>query len=245
MQSRRVYRFRHIRTLKMKAAPGVEPGYGDLLGPCLTGRRLIPRFGRCIVLFGSDIKLADGGTLAPRAMKVGAHRSAASISSGAVMRPELATRGERFDMKMPVIVWPGYSDILKVDAFSPRSHRRAVWRFATYFQREFHYDFVQYGFEGHDDDYDHTAYLFAPGECVYGWRVHCIGATCFRRRKNGDAMQWIWLHPYFRRQGILTGAWGGFVAQHGSFDVEGPFSDAMAAFLRKRGMAAPEREAAA
>ncbi len=46
-------------------------------------------------------------------------------------------------------------------------------------------------------------------------------------------MQWIWFHPYFRRQGLLTEAWPKFKEEFGNFCCEPPLSDAMETFLSK------------
>jgi hypothetical protein len=146
----------------------------------------------------------------------------------------LASDPELINLVMPLITWKReYSDPLAVNFRSPKSHRRAVWKIAQFFRREFHYDLIQYGYEGDDDDFTHAAYLWVPDCAVDGFRVHCIGATCFRKRGDRMAMQWIWLHPFWRRQRLLTRAWPRFQQAHGSFDVETPLSDAMKGFLHK------------
>jgi hypothetical protein len=126
---------------------------------------------------------------------------------------------------------------LAVTPKSPLKLRREVERFATYFRREFHYDFQQ--FEATEKpEKPYAAYLFInkPNYFPRVW----AGACCFRWRDFKDAearwgMQWMWLHPYFRAKGILSGAWDKFHEVHGNFLCEGPFSPAMEAFLRRRG----------
>lgn len=151
--------------------------------------------------------------------------------------PLLATNSRQMNLVMPIITLPAESfgeAFIEVGCHSPRPHRRAVWRFAQFFKREGGYDFVQYGDDGDEDDPNHAAYLWLPPEIdCPGWRVHCIGATCFRQRDYGMAMQWVWLHPYYRRQGLLSKAWPEFLREHGAFDVEPPYSSAMMAFLQK------------
>jgi hypothetical protein len=104
---------------------------------------------------------------------------------------------------------------------------------AHYFKREFRYDFVQYA----AGDYDKSS-LTAK---AYVW-VHdqgfVVGATCFRWRDYTDApsayaMQWVWLHPYVRRNGYLTEAWPFFRARFDDFVCERPLSSAMSGFLAK------------
>jgi len=120
---------------------------------------------------------------------------------------------------------------------SPESHlvlRAEVERFAHFFKREFSYDALQ--FEKSDKS-PHTAYLFANEDDHYPhvW----IGACCFRTREYSDlgrkaqALQWIWIHPYYRGKGILKKWWSTLRANHGDFIVEPPLSTSMKQFLLK------------
>jgi hypothetical protein len=121
--------------------------------------------------------------------------------------------------------------------------RRAVECIAYYFRRELGYDFLQYcSLEMKDDG--HRAYLWAdPGTLNDEFKMTVIGACCFRWRKWRDAppdfpsesygLQWIWLHPYQRRKGVLANSWPYFLARFDPFVPEGPHSPAMEAFLRK------------
>jgi len=116
--------------------------------------------------------------------------------------------------------------------------RRVVERFAIYFRREFEYDFQQFeATEKPKAENSYAAYLFA-NEPNWDPRVW-VGACCFRWRKFEDvghqwAMQWMWLHPYFRGKGILSHSWDKFHELHGNFFCEPPFSRAMTLFLRKQ-----------
>lgn len=123
---------------------------------------------------------------------------------------------------------------------SLKQHRMAVYKIARFFRKEFGYDFVQYHYEEKDDETKSVAFLWVHPEAVFSvqdFRVPCIGATCFRWRKweefEGWAMQWIWMHPFYRRKGLLTKAWPKFRKEFGEFKVEPPLSDAMRAFLAK------------
>lgn len=141
------------------------------------------------------------------------------------------------DIVMPQIKWDGLSPFA-VTKRSPLSHRRAVFRFAQYFRREMGYDFVQYGLDGEEDDPHCTAYLWQSMSARYGIEAPCYGAACFREREEGGpALQWVWIHPYLRRKGLLSDAWNMFEERHPRFAVELPLSPAMLAFLEKRGCA--------
>ena len=109
--------------------------------------------------------------------------------------------------------------------------RRCLEAVATYFRREFHYDFVQYS--ATETDVRALGFVWvSPGG---GW---VTGGACFRWREYLDstpayAMQWIWLHPYVRRSGLLSRAWPFFRARCGPFTCEPPLSPAMDGFLNK------------
>jgi hypothetical protein len=104
------------------------------------------------------------------------------------------------------------------------------------------YDFVQYGYGGRDNDREHVAFLWTDPHGTRQWaigpQVPAVGACCFRWREwtnapHSWALQWAWLHPDFRRRGLLTAAWPAFRTEFGDFHVERPLSEAMQAFLRK------------
>lgn len=173
---------------------------------------------------------------------------------GARMR---SLRREAYDILMPLVPSEGHHgsdfhrefgtglhrdvprDVSLVTTATPLVWRRGVWRIAQYFQREFEYDFVQYGHGGREDDKDAIAYLWHHGE-MYGpqWSDTCYGACCFRWRDWKDmpagwALQWIWFHPFERRKGHLKAVWPFFRRTFGDFVVERPISAPMMGFLRK------------
>ncbi len=126
---------------------------------------------------------------------------------------------------------------LVVTPESPLVLRRRVERFAQYFRREFRYDFQQFT-ASEKPEKPYAAHLFTNGTVSYP-RVW-VGACCFRWREFKGieprwAMQWMWLHPYFRGKGILSRAWDKFHELYGNFFCEPPFSPTMSAFLLKRG----------
>jgi hypothetical protein len=130
-----------------------------------------------------------------------------------------------------------------VTTASPRQLREAVECHAYYFRREFGYTIVQYSSLETGDD-GHRAYLWTDPTCLNDGKQTVCGACCFRFRRWSNApkdfpdesyaLQWIWLHPYLRRKGLLTKAWPYFLKRFHPFVPEGPFSPAMEAFLRKQ-----------
>ena len=123
-------------------------------------------------------------------------------------------------------------DAAWVDASAPQWKRKEVHGRALEFKRELGYDFVQWGKDAVDDP-SAVGFLFAD-DCG-----RIVGACAFRPRSHGSErpwrLDWIWICPDARRQGHLDRQWGRFRQQFGVFDVEPPLSDAMQAFLRKRG----------
>jgi hypothetical protein len=116
------------------------------------------------------------------------------------MKP-LAIESESVNI-IPPLIWlrDSESNPIRITYKSPILYRKAVYKIACFFRREFGYDFVQYGFQGIEDDRRHVAFLWLNPEAVgvHNFRVPCIGASCFRYRdeKKGFSMQWVWFHPY-------------------------------------------------
>jgi hypothetical protein len=141
-----------------------------------------------------------------------------------------------FDLKMPMLVPDHGSNPMVVRPDGPIRFRRAVETIARYFRREFHFDFVQYSATDRYCDKRDRAWLwFGHGAVTVTDPLPCIGACSFRWREEetGYALQWIWLHPYCRRRSLLTSAWPMFREWFGEFEVEGPLSEPMEAFLAK------------
>ncbi len=140
------------------------------------------------------------------------------------------------------IEWNGMPDSLYgVTTHSPLSVRKAVAKMAKYFKMEFQYDFLQY--TATDEQESARAFLFTTLNLNSYTHVHrdpseviVVGGCCFRWREWTDAdpgwaMQWIWMHPFFRNRGKLSEAWPFFCKRFGLFKVEGPLSRAMVRFL--------------
>jgi hypothetical protein len=112
--------------------------------------------------------------------------------------------------------------------------RTEVERLAHFFKREFSYDALQFD---KTDKSPYTAYLFPNEENHYPhvW----VGACCFRTREYSDlgqkveALQWIWIHPYYRNKGMLKEWWSTLRQNHKDFIVEPPLSPSMKQFLLK------------
>jgi hypothetical protein len=141
-----------------------------------------------------------------------------------------------YRIDLPATGWSFKPRLVKVVPSSAKSLRQHVERFARYFLREMHFDGIQ--FEAAETPQSlgyvpYKAYLFAAQD-------RYIGAGCFRYREDQDAkipwlFDWMWLHPYFRREGHLTQAWPALLQEFGTFRLGHPLSISMEAFLRKVG----------
>lgn len=120
------------------------------------------------------------------------------------------------------------------------SIKNTLEQYAYYFRREFHYDFVQYDAETHTHDREVKAYIFPDPQGKFYW----VGGCCFRYRQKEDknywALQWIWVHPQYRGQGVAKAAWSTFEEEIGPFRIEAPVSISMQYFLLKIGF--PEKD---
>lgn len=112
---------------------------------------------------------------------------------------------------------------------------REMYARARQFKREFGFDFVMWGAKtAKDTDPKVHGFLFPDdsGVCPPGT---IVGACAFRWREDHWGLQWMWLAPKVRRQGILARRWPMFLERFGNFVVERPLSDAMQAFVRRHG----------
>ena len=152
----------------------------------------------------------------------------------------LAIRPDSIDIRPPILTFDGYyTDIFEVDEKSKVVYHRAVYKIAFFLAKEFHWN-IMYGWDNKDDPEKHTAFIFIHPEAAFsrGFKVPVIGAACFRWREYVDhdhtwILNWIWLHPYFRRKGILQKHWNFFHEKFGDFHFEYPYSNAMKNFLVK------------
>ncbi|MBX9615931.1 MAG: GNAT family N-acetyltransferase [Caulobacteraceae bacterium] len=143
----------------------------------------------------------------------------------AILKPEP-------DRKMAEAVAADALEAPWVDSRSPQWKHDHMYRRAFAFKREFDYTFSQWP-ERPEQDPDPVGFLFIDPE------DRVAGSAAFRPQPGEGRpwrLDWIWLAPDFRRQGHLARHWDLFRQRFGEFDVEPPVSDAMKAFLRKRGL---------
>lgn len=123
--------------------------------------------------------------------------------------------------------------LLHIIANSPQWMHREIYLRALAFKREFRYDFVQWGRQKGETAPNVRGYLFINSENI------AVGACAFRWRKCEDKSFWclqcVWITPKYRRTGVLSKHWRTLRQLHGDFLVEGPVSDAMSAFVAKKG----------
>jgi hypothetical protein len=130
-----------------------------------------------------------------------------------------------------------YSAQLRVESVlpsSPHEQRKCVERFARYFLRELHTGGLQF------DAAEVPGTLgFVPYHAyILSMQGRYIGARCFRQRGQESpdvpwVFDWVWIHPYFRSQGHLTGASPLFVNRFGKLRLAYPLSRSMSGFLAK------------
>ena len=126
--------------------------------------------------------------------------------------------------------------LVSVTTRSSKQLRLHVERFARYFLREMNaggLPFEASESELFSDFVPYKAFLFTS-------QGRYVGAACFRYREDQDPMvpwlfQWLWLHPFCRRRGVLTATWTELKTQVGEFRYSQPISLNMQAFLRERG----------
>lgn len=148
-----------------------------------------------------------------------------------------AIRSECVEIKIPWLVnVPG--EVIEVDARAQKRYKSAVYTLSGHMMREFGYN-RQFDIDERGEDF--CAYLFMHPETYThsDFAYPAVGACCFRFREYEEnprwALQWVWIHPFFRRRGILSMRWPWFRMYFGDFDVEEPLSDAMQGFLKKIG----------
>lgn len=113
---------------------------------------------------------------------------------------------------------------------SPQWKHDLVYAFARRFRREFRYDFVQWHPTKRDDGA--VAFVFADDTGRFG-RGTPVGGCAFRLRGSVWTLDWIWVIPAMRRQGVLSRRWERFRQHFGEFGLEYPLSDAMKAFAAR------------
>lgn len=116
----------------------------------------------------------------------------------------------------------------------PHRCRPLLERMGYFIKREEHYDFPLYSADKLEEE--GFGHLF--GNPYGGGASRAVGGGAFNFEKWSDAdpsycLEWVWIHPYFRRQGILAAAWENWRSKYGEFAIRPPYSRAMLAFLIK------------
>lgn len=145
-----------------------------------------------------------------------------------------------YRIDLPTKKYSGKPAAIDVLPSSPMRMRTHVERFAKYFLREMHTGGLQFEAAEQSNSYGYRQYhgfLFSAED-------RYVGAACFRHRPEQDTIKpwvfdWVWIHPYFRRQGHLCSLWPRLEPQFGSFRLSTPIFPAMKEFLFKHGHKAP------
>lgn len=142
---------------------------------------------------------------------------------------------------------PGVSSVLTNK--STKRQRAPAVVLATYFKREFGYDFIQYEINPSEDHEEDRAYLWSMDDYRDGKEISkYFGCLSVRWREwsnhePGYALSWVWFHPYQRGRGHLTRMWPWFIKRFPGCSVEHPISPAMLGFLNQNGWPDPEQGA--
>ncbi len=129
--------------------------------------------------------------------------------------------------------------LINVCSISSEDLKISLQLFATYFKKEFRYDFLQYNVKQSGNDTRYEGFLFSEFAMDYLEEdspacYRLIGGGCFKLgHDNTWRLDWVWLHPFARHRGNLSKHWGGFRKRYGEFSIEEPLSPDMADFLRK------------
>jgi hypothetical protein len=129
---------------------------------------------------------------------------------------------------------PAMMEHWRIPSSIEHKSRLAIERIGYFIKRERDYDFPPYDGSRVEDGV--FAHLFAVPYTHISSRA--VGAAVFSAdepgcKDSGYCLEWVWIHPYFRRDGILTRAWEVFRRQYGDFSVAAPYSPSMLAFLKK------------
>jgi len=123
-------------------------------------------------------------------------------------------------------------EVRKITPHSPIEVRKYIEQFARYFLREMHFGGVQFEAAEGPNSIGYRPYV----AYLLGAEDRYIGGACFRFRDDQSLdhpwiLDWVWLHPYFRRRGHLLLAWPEITQAHGAFRIAKPISHAMEGFL--------------
>ena len=114
-----------------------------------------------------------------------------------------------------------------VTAASARWLHRRLYNIARMLNRENGYDFIMWGEDGDDGD----------GYIITSPTGRALGGCSMRWRDDWEdappvwALQWIWIAPPYRRQGLMRDTWTMLTGKYGAVFPEPPYSLAAARFL--------------
>lgn len=114
---------------------------------------------------------------------------------------------------------------------STRFLREIVDRIGRQFRREGRYDLAPFNVE---DQGHHGVILLSS--CFEATFPIAAGAAGFSLTAGSWQLDWIWLHPYERGTDHLGRAWDELETMFGQFKIDGPYSTAMKAVIRRRGI---------
>ncbi|MEU6265553.1 hypothetical protein [Saccharopolyspora shandongensis] len=167
-----------------------------------------------------------------RAKRSGKRQATLRRERVASQRRELASRGSPppFNICMfPLLGDEGDRGRLVLPATTPRL-RRIVEKIGRQFRREGQYDVIP--FESNDHRQHGILLLTSKFHTTF---PIASGAAGFSKPDRWQ-LDWIWLHPYERGTGYLNNAWDELEDLFGLFLIDGPYSAAMNAIIRRRGI---------
>lgn len=130
----------------------------------------------------------------------------------------------------------GYKSILYLESSDARACRESLECMATYFRREFKYDYLQYKSTEHHEGFTGVLFLEKAMDLVQDIDHHpnrVIGGAGFWKKPNGYVLDWVWFHPFARNRGNLRKHWPELTNKFGKFEVTPPISAQMGRFLEK------------
>jgi hypothetical protein len=144
-----------------------------------------------------------------------------------------------YAIDLPAAPFTSVASLVPVDGRSSERLRVHVERFARYFLRELHTGGLQFEASESEKSPDYVPYK----AFLFSWQGHNVGASCFRYRKDLDSttpwfFDWIWIHPFCRRRGVLSQCWKDLKGHVGEFQLSRPVSVSMQTFLLKVGESA-------
>jgi hypothetical protein len=147
--------------------------------------------------------------------------------------------------------WQEEMKFLIIGPDSPVRWLKAVEKIGNYFRREMKFDFAPFDakqFRYLPDLHRDRVVVFYEDKILdrestsrnprdFNNVYICLGAIYFRSSPRPGpsswTLAWIWLHPYKRHQGILSGAWQYLMKMFPNPHIETPISLAMTGFLKK------------